>query len=224
MIKCVVFDFDGVLVDSNAVKRNAYFDIFAPLGNTREIVSACVAEEREGDRYQVIERILRRLAGAGIVVADEPLLEAVELYADQYNEICESYAVKCREICGASESLSRLAKKYTLYVNSATPEAPLRRVIRNRSWEQYFKAVLGGPVLKADNLEKILKWENIDGKAMFFIGDSQRDFAAAQSGGCHFIGIRNPDNDFKIQPSILLDDLRDLEQVIREHGGGEDRC
>lgn len=225
MIKCVVFDFDGVLVDSNAVKRKAYFDIFAPLSNTHKIVAACLTEEREGDRYQVIASILRRLRNIGLTWGNDALLDAVVRYAEQYNQICETYTANCREILGASACLKNLAKHYKLYVNSATPEEPLQRVIQQRGWEPYFQDVLGSPHTKIENLNKIMQKINVKSKEIVFVGDSQRDWTAAKTCGCYFVGVRNSDNDFASLDLVLLDDLYGLNKVISEQlGGDENRC
>lgn len=225
MIKSVVFDFDGVLVDSNTVKSNAYFDIFAPLGNTREIVAACLTEEREGDRYQVIASILRRLWNIGLTWGNDTLLDAVVRYAGQYNQICEAYTATCREIPGASECLQCMVKHYTLYVNSATPEESLQRIIQQRGWEPYFRDVLGRPHTKIENLNKIMQKINVKNKEIVFVGDSQRDWTAARTCGCYFVGVRNSDNDFDSQDLVLLDDLYGLNEVISEQWGrDENRC
>jgi phosphoglycolate phosphatase-like HAD superfamily hydrolase len=224
MIKCVVFDFDGVLVDSNVVKRETYVDIFVALGNIREIVTTAVSEEREGNRYQVIERILRRLTDAGIICGDENLLDAVELYAGQYNQICEAYTTTCKEISGASECLASLSRSYALYVNSATPEEPLRRVILKRGWGIRFKDVFGSPGTKVENLEKVMQREKAAKESVLFIGDSQRDLTAARFCGCHFIGIQNPDNDFVLRDFTTLTDLCDLNNVILEICKGNKKC
>ena len=62
MTQCVVFDFDGVLVDSNAVKRQAYFDIFSSLGpRVVPAVTEVLDGDVDGDRFQQIRRILTRL-------------------------------------------------------------------------------------------------------------------------------------------------------------------
>jgi phosphoglycolate phosphatase-like HAD superfamily hydrolase len=142
MIACVVFDFDGVLVDSNAMKRRAYFDIFAPLGPTASIVQGVLASTRDGDRYQVIGRILRELTTTGLLPDVGEQERLLQDYAGRYNAICEDFAATCCEISGASTSLERLAGRYALYINSATPEEPLRRIVARRGWERWFRAVL----------------------------------------------------------------------------------
>jgi len=216
MIRCVVFDFDGVLVDSNVVKRNAYFDIFTSLGATRPVVEAVLEDNRDGNRYQIIECILRRLVTAGFFSARSRLDKLVTKYAEQYNDICEKYAATCREIAGVSTCLSRLARRYALYVNSATPEDPLRRIICRRGWEIYFREVLGCSHTKTDNLRQILERERISCTEVVFVGDNQQDMTAALQCGCQFVGLVNDTSQFESEPSYIIHDFSELETTIEQ--------
>jgi phosphoglycolate phosphatase-like HAD superfamily hydrolase len=210
MIKCIVFDFDGVLVDSNAVKRSAYFDIFAPLGVTRPVVEAALEANRDGDRYQIIERVLHQLGVAGFLTTGDQIGELTKRYAEQYNHICEEHAATCPEIAGTSVCLPQLAMCYVLYVNSATPEEPLRRIIHRRGWENYFKDILGRPRTKAENLAHILEREMISGVEAVFVGDNQIDLDAAIQCGCQFVGMVHNTSQFE---SALLRSVRDLSEL-----------
>lgn len=49
-VKVVVFDFEGVLVDSNAIKHNAYFNVFASLIATKSIVKMALEKAQGSDR------------------------------------------------------------------------------------------------------------------------------------------------------------------------------
>src|SRR5262245_17667471 len=123
--RCLVYDFDGVLVDSNAVKRGAYFEVLAPVGAPPSLVERAVDDPRHGDRYDVIRAVIRSLPDGGPADVEHLVAEC----AERYNAICEDFTATCREMDGASALLERLSIRYPLYVNSATPEAPLRRVV-----------------------------------------------------------------------------------------------
>ncbi len=213
-IRCVVFDFDGVLVDSNEIKRKAYFEIFAPFGDITGIVEGCLADKRTGNRYQVLECILGGLKAIGILNPDEFAPNPLMHFAEKYNSICETYANYCKEIPGASDCLTRLSERYGLYVNSTTLQQPLRRIIRHRGWERYFTEVLGSPQTKIENLKWIMERESVTGDEVVFVGDSEVDLAAARTFGCHFVGIRNIYSDLNSSSLIILDTLNGLENAI----------
>lgn len=212
MTACVVFDFDGVLVDSNAVKRRAYRDIFADAPESEAVVEAVLQSDTEDDRLEVIRAILRGLNREGHATAEQDLLVAE--YGERYNTICEEHAATCSEVRGASSALARLAKTHSLYIISATPEVPLRRIVKRRAWSRYFREVLGRPRTKSENLARVIRSEGIKGQQIVFVGDGRRDLDAARETGCRFVGVRNEFNDFDPAGLLMVDDLTGLVELI----------
>jgi len=209
-IRCLVFDFDGVLVDSNAVKRGAYFEALGPVGAPAPLVEQVLDDHRLGDRYVVIREVLRRLPGGG--VHGDAAERLVAECAERYNDICEGFTGTCREIEGASGALGRLSSRYALYVNSATPEAPLRRVVARRGWAGYFRDVLGRPRTKSENLREIMAREAVQPTEVVMIGDGEADLAAATACGCGFIGVRS--DQLEGRDLLLVDTLTALEPAL----------
>jgi phosphoglycolate phosphatase-like HAD superfamily hydrolase len=72
------------------------------------------------------------------------------------------------------------------------------------------------------HLSQILQRERLTADEVAFVGDEQRDLAAARSCGCHFIGVRNGLSDFDPHGLLVLDDLRALESALQAHGDGSD--
>jgi phosphoglycolate phosphatase-like HAD superfamily hydrolase len=209
MTLCLVFDFDGVLVDSNAIKRRAYRDIFASVPDSQPVVDEVLRADAEDDRWGVIRSILRGLGPAAI-----DLEAQVARYAERYNAICEEHAATCREVPGAAAALDSLSQRHPLYVVSATPEEPLRRIVARRGWTGYFREVLGRPRTKRENLARVMRREHIGPEGIVFVGDGRRDLDAARSTGCGFLGVRNEFNDFDPSGVTMLDDLTSLRELI----------
>jgi phosphoglycolate phosphatase-like HAD superfamily hydrolase len=213
-IKVIVFDFDGVLVDSVAVKRGAYFDVFAGVSNAQVVVERALRENSDGDRYQIINNILRRLAAGGILSPSDDIATLCEFYAEKYNCICEEHAASCSEMIDVSKNLSVLAERYALYINSATQEEPLKRIMAKRGWQRHFREVFGRPGTKVENLEKIMKREKIDPDEVVFVGDEQRDMDAALQCRCHFAGIQTNSSPFDPQPLHAINGISELEDLL----------
>lgn len=209
----VVFDFDGVLVDSNRLKREAYHRVFNGLDADKVIVR-CLNEQPQAHRYEQIRRIVLELVAEGRLRGSTNLDQCVDRHGAEYTRICQAETARCDEIPGASSVLPALAADYPLYINSSTWEASLRRVVERRGWSDLFRAVLGAPHSKIENLQSIMLWETADARDVVFVGDSHGDYEAALSSGCRFVGIRNEQNNFQQQDLASLDDLLGLPALL----------
>ncbi|PQO45539.1 HAD family hydrolase [Blastopirellula marina] len=213
-IRTIVFDFDGVLVASNAIKRDAYFHIFRKAAVSDEQIDACIGQHHDGNRYDVIGAIIDTLTAPHKLSCevDRPVL--IEHYAQLYNQQCEAAVATCDEVEGASELLALLSDTIPLYINSATLEEPLKRVVRQRGWHHRFQGVFGSPTSKVANLEKARQAESCRPEEIAFVGDGQRDWNAARTFGCPFIGVRNCHTDFEKPAPYEITRLTDLIGVL----------
>lgn len=203
-IRAVVFDLDGTLIESDAVKSSAYFDIFPP--EVRPVVEAVRREDRYASRFAIIERVLRRWRG------DAPQAD-IDRFAAAYNDICETHQRTCPERAGAPQILEKLSTRYPLYVCSGTFEEPLRRVVTARGWDRFFRAVFGGPRKKVENLRRVLEAGGYSGAELLVVGDTRDDLDAAGETGSRFAGVRSSSTDFPGSGVRMLADLRELEAM-----------
>lgn len=186
--RCVVFDYDGTLADSNRIKREAWFGVFARLGCDRAETAALLGEHPTADRYELIGVMLDALAGQARLPAGDRGELAADL-ARSYNDLCEDGQATCPEMPGAGDLLRTLALRMPLYVNSATPQEPLRRIVARRGWEGLFRGVFGRPHDKADILRYILAREGLAAVEVVMVGDGPADWQAAQAVGCPFFAV-----------------------------------
>ena len=119
MIEAIVFDFDGVIADSNSVKRETYFIIFSDIKNSRESIEEAIRESPKKTRYEIIESILGKLKERGLVEFENPEEER-EIYVQRYGEVSERETIKAREIKGAEKALADLSQKYPLFILTST--------------------------------------------------------------------------------------------------------
>jgi phosphoglycolate phosphatase-like HAD superfamily hydrolase len=90
MIKCVVFDFDGTLVDSNEIKRESFFEIARAWDSTGEVVAAVFERWPAADRYEKTRRIAEALVDRELLPADSSLENWAARLADDYTARCEA--------------------------------------------------------------------------------------------------------------------------------------
>ena len=156
MIQCVAFDFDGTLVDSNEIKRRSFFEVVAEHDPDGAIATEVLDEIRPGDRYAVTREMARILSKRGMIPADADRAALACAWAEDYGRRCEEAVSRCPEIPGAEAALAWLdGRGIPRYINSATPEASLRRTVERRFMSPGFQLVLGGPASKVANLERI---------------------------------------------------------------------
>lgn len=182
-IRCVAFDFDGTLVDSNRIKHSAYFEALEGVPGSGPVIERALADHPRDDRHGILRKVHDALARRGA----HPLPPLAELVA-AYSSICEEQVIACPAIASAVSALEALHETHALYLASATPEDALARVVAGRGWAYLFRAVYGGPRTKVDNLARIAAREGLGGAEMVYVGDGAVDRDAAREFGCPFLG------------------------------------
>ena len=212
----MVFDFDGVLVDSNALKRRVFFEVFAAHAIAGPVVESGLEAAGDGDRQQVVRSVV---TSAGLTGEDARRLS--EACVAEYSRRCEEQIAVCPECDGAQRALVALsACGVPLYLNSATPGEALAAVVRRRGWSRFFAGLFGRPSLKTTILHHILDLEGIEPRALLFVGDRQSDYIAAVSVGCEFLGVRSDESDFETHVPLAptLADVVDAVRRTRQTG------
>ncbi len=182
-IDAVFFDFDGVLVESNEVKIDAFRRLYEPFGS--DVVEKVIAEHirHEGvSRVVKLERFHREFLG--IALDDDGLAEL----AQTYSNMVEDVVVACDAVPGAAEALDTWAGHCPLYVVSGTPQDELRRIAQRRGVEGYFQAVFGSPRVKPDIVGDELARIGVAADRVLFVGDSLTDYDCAVAVGTRFLG------------------------------------
>jgi len=212
-IRCVAFDFDGTLVDSNAVKRSAYFEVARREDPGGRLVSAVLAERPQADRHEVLRVVAQRAAEAGGVLDPRRVEEAAARLIEAYTALVEAGQARRPERPGATPALLALGATHSLYINSATPGDSLRRALARRGWLGRFKGVLGRPLDKIANLRLVLAREEASPAEVAMVGDQQGDLDAARAVGCAFVAVASDGNDFS-EPVALVSDLGALPAML----------
>lgn len=216
MIKCIVFDFDGTLVDSNDIKRETFYEIVLPWDTSGQVVDEVFQRWPAADRYEKTRKIAETLISRKLLPADSCADTWGKRLAEDYTMSCEKAITRCPERPGASQALRDLtAMGLLLYVNSGTPAEPLRRILELRNWAHFFQAVYGAEGSKAGNLENIASACGAVRQEIVHVGDQLDDLRGARQFGCHFVAMAARGTAPEIMGNdLLVDDLRGLAALV----------
>jgi HAD superfamily hydrolase (TIGR01549 family) len=209
MIRALIFDFDGVILDSVDIKTRAFARLFETHGEdvVREVVEHHLAHggvSRFRKFRHIHEHILRRT-----------LSEAEsEQLGERFNGLVFEEVVKAAWIPGAPEFLREHSARYRCFVASGTPQEELVRIVELRDLTPHFAGVFGSPPTKEEIARRILAENALTPGEVIFIGDAMTDHDAARACGLRFIGIAaNGCGPFPAGVTVLPD-LRSLAAAL----------
>lgn len=212
MIESIIFDFDGVLVESVDVKTKAFAEIFKPYGpKAVEDVVAFHLANGGVSRYEKFRHFYKE-------ILRRPLPEERMTYlADHFADLVVEKVVAAPFVTGALAFLKKYSSILDLHVVSGTPEHELLEIMKRRDMLRYFKTIHGSPALKPTST-KVIVCEYHDPAVTVFVGDAMTDFEAARECGIVFIGrvdqAANNGSAFTGLRVPLIKDLTELAKVI----------
>jgi len=181
--KTIVFDCDGVILNSNQTKIDAYFAVAKRMGGTDEQAQALVdyhVMKGSFPRNGKIEYYLNE-------ITKQPITPALmQQFLDVFDEILDETLMHC-EIASGLDELKKQTPQARWMLLSGGDQAELRKVFARRNLTPMFEAgIFGGPDIK----DKVLAREKNNGNIQFpalFIGDSKYDYEAATRAGMDFV-------------------------------------
>ncbi len=209
-LQALFFDFDGVIVNSNCTKTEAFRALFA--GYDKETVAEIVAYHK---RHGGISRV-EKIEHAHRHILKQPLTEAeLANWTKAYSELVVDKVIDVPWIDGAQEFLDNIKGTLPIFVISGTPQDELRYIIERRSMTGYFQKILGSPIRKPEHIRNLLLSCKLVPEHCVFIGDAMTDYNAAKETGLQFVGIQG---EVTFPDGIpVLSDCRGLQQAIMQH-------
>jgi phosphoglycolate phosphatase len=199
-----IFDFDGTLVQSDAIKRETFFTTVADRPDATAALREILSAPDTGDRYDVFRKLADRIEGVD-----------VDARARAYAKTCEDKISRAPEVAGATAVLECISANGTAaYINSATPEPALMAIIERMPFAAFIRGAFGGPRSKIDNGRDILLAEKCAPSDCVVVGNDESDRQCALALGCMFIGVRTAYGHFDIEPETCFDDLRPLAAAL----------
>ncbi len=217
MLKLLVFDLDGTLVDTrkdlaSSVNHALKESGFSPL--PLETVIAGVGDGAQS----LIERALAISKGGRhpeTVTVETVLTDFLNHYTKHCIEESQAYP-------GVSLSLE-LLKGYKMAVLTNKPLEPARKILEGLDLDHYFEFVVGGdnPFGKKPNpmaLKNLMSQAEAEPAQTIMIGDGIQDFQVAGLASTHFLAFLSGMADRNIlmaeKLEAVIDDMHFLPQVL----------
>jgi len=209
--KHLIFDFDGVLVESNEIRFDGFRLLFKNYPQDQVERLVLYAKINGGlSRYEKIKYFFKQ-------IRNEPIRDDnVQLLAKQYSELVKQKVIDAEPVKGSLEFLSNHKNNYDFAVVSGSDQEELRDVCKAREIDHFFLEILGSPASKESNIALLLTKMGWGRKSCLFIGDSINDFDAARANGIDFIGRNSNLINWGLTGNLtVVDDLSELHLYLK---------
>ena len=209
MIKAIIFDFDGVLVESAHIKKEAFRRLFSHWGNKVHEVVEYHIQNAGISRYVKFKNIYEN-------ILHEPYTEEIGLkLGGKFSKIVLNEIKRALFVKGAEEFLHKNYNRYLFFIASGTPQDELNGIICFKGINKYFKNIFGAPATKPEIINSIVKKNKLGKGEVVLIGDAESDKKAAESTEIHFILRLNAENSHVLSHHTIKD-LTELKEKIME--------
>ena len=178
-----MFDCDGVVLNSNQTKIDAYYAVAKKMGGSDAQAQAFVDHHvakgsfpRNGKTEYYLTEIVK-----------QPVTKAIlQQYMQAFEDVLDVTLMQC-EVAAGLGALKAATPQAKWMLVSGGDQAELRRIFPRRQLAQLFEAgIFGGP----DKKDEVLAREIANGNLQFpalFVGDSKYDHQAASRAGLDFV-------------------------------------
>jgi phosphoglycolate phosphatase-like HAD superfamily hydrolase len=208
-IELLILDFDGVVIESNDIKTQAFKKIFSQFPQYKDAMMQFHYENVSAGRIEKFD-YLAALMGRG---TDSKLKAEM---ADNFSQYVLEGILRVPLVKGAERFLKMVKGQLPLYLASVTPANELNHILEKRGLLHWFDDVYGCPPwTKANAIRDILSRKSILPRNSLLIGDSAGDQRAALETGVQFIA-RDSGLKFNEIPHLLFSDLNEITDYLSE--------
>ncbi|MGC6497168.1 MAG: HAD family hydrolase [Candidatus Puniceispirillaceae bacterium] len=208
--KGIIFDFDGVILDSVSIKGEMFGALFTSFG--QEVVDQIIAYHHANGglpRYEKFEFIHRHILNIGYTEADSRRL------ACEFEALVLDRLIQANPIVGAVEFLEFCkTNDIRASINTAAPEFEVNCILEAKGWDHYFSFVCGNTKTKSENIRQTLDFWRFDESAILFFGDTSNDLKAAAEAKVEFVGIGKREN-FEENSPKDFQVFHDFQEVLK---------
>jgi phosphoglycolate phosphatase-like HAD superfamily hydrolase len=196
----IIFDFDGVILDSMDCKTEAFYQMYLPYG---------VGIANKIKQYHILNGGVSRFKKFKIwhkEYLDIDLSEEeIQELATKFSEIVFDNVINSKPIPRAIEFINRYSKEFNFFIISATPDDEIKSICNAIGISHNFKEILGSPKSKKEWCSYLkTKYDDVKSSNTIFLGDAISDSEAAKENGFYF-ALREADYNESIFSNLEVD-------------------
>jgi len=187
MIKNILWDFDGVILDSMKIKGDGFVELFKEY-DTKYIKEIEKYHYENGgvSRFEKIKYFYSH------IIQEEIQEDKVLKLADQFAKIIENKLYDKKNLIGESvEFIKKNYKDYNFHIVSGAEHCELNSLCEFFEITKYFITIEGSPTKKSLLIKNILKQYNYRNEETILIGDAMTDYNASLENCIGFYGYNN---------------------------------
>jgi len=185
--KTILWDFDGVILNSNVIRTRGFIEIFKEFPKDKTIELVKYHHKNGGlSRYHKIEHFFTK------VLRKKIAQDEIFFYAENYKIFMLNNLVDKRYLI--KDTLDYIIEKenmFLMHVVSASDENELRQICKKLELDSFFVSIHGSPVTKKENIKRLLIHNKLINEEVVLIGDSINDYEAALDNKIDFVGYNN---------------------------------
>ena len=179
----LIFDCDGVILNSNKIKTQAFYDVAKVYGHKpAQILKDYHVQNGGISRYKKFEHLLTNILQKPVETQE------LKKLLSNFSKEVKKALLTC-EVAKNIKELRNKTKNTKWLIVSGGDQSELREIFGRRGLSNYFDGgIFGSPDDKDAILKNETKNRNIIGKSLF-LGDSMYDYQAANTAKMDFIFI-----------------------------------
>ena len=209
-LKLIITDFDGVILESEPAKLEAYQECFSEFPHHVDQFMAYHKENLTGGRYEKFKYFYEN------ILKLDYTQDRKKWISDKFNKIMFRKVCSSPFVPGALDFIESYSRKVPLWLVTGTPKQELLKVLKYLKIEKFFEKIFSTPPSKSTILADILNETGVDPSESVFIGDMNNDLKAAQENSIPFIARRS--NEKFHGPRIYeLEDLTNINKILQAY-------
>jgi phosphoglycolate phosphatase-like HAD superfamily hydrolase len=186
-IKTIFWDFDGVIMDSMAVRDQGFEEVLKEY--PKDQINQLLAYHKANgglSRYVKFRYFYEQIRN------EEVSNEKVQELADSFSSIMLQKLKRSDFLISQTvDFIEHNHQNYTMFIVSGSDQSELREICHYVEIAKYFKGIYGSPTPKNDLVKNLIENDNINPSESILIGDSVNDYEAANVNDIIFYGFNN---------------------------------